>query len=135
MIGYLLLALLLLARPVRAEDVAAAINARADEFAAVAHEIWQYAELGYLEEQSAALLKGKLQAAGFRIESGVADIPTAFIAEYGSGGPVIAILAEFDALVGGAALDGHGVAPLRGRVVGVRRGLLLPAIPLPGGGR
>ena len=77
-----------------------AFDARADEFAAVAHSIWQYAELGYLEQQSSALLQEQLAAADFRIEQGVAGIPTAFIAERGSGRPVVALLAEFDALPG-----------------------------------
>ena len=94
MIGYLLLALLFLAGPARAEDVVAAIDARKEEFAVVAHEIWQHAELGYLEERSSGLLQEKLTAAGFRIESGVAGIPTAFVAEYGAGRPVVALLAE-----------------------------------------
>ena len=62
--------------------------------------IWQYAELGYHEEKSSALLQNDLKQAGFQIESGVADEPTAFIASYGSGKPVIAILGEFDALPG-----------------------------------
>ena len=100
MIGYLLLALLFHAGPARAEDVVAAIDARKEEFAVVAHEIWQHAELGYLEERSSGLLQEKLTAAGFRIESGVAGIPTAFVAEYGAGRPVVALLAEFDALPG-----------------------------------
>jgi len=77
-----------------------AFDARADEFAAVADSIWQYAELGYLEQQSSVLLQEQLAAAVFRIEQGVAGIPTAFIAERGSGRPVVALLAEFDALPG-----------------------------------
>ncbi|MEO0903001.1 MAG: amidohydrolase, partial [Bacteroidota bacterium] len=52
------------------------------------------------EEKSAALLKDKLSENGFTIKQGVANIPTAFIASYGSGKPVIAILGEFDALPG-----------------------------------
>jgi len=66
----------------------------------VANELWDLAELGYQETRSSALLQETLQSAGFEIEAGVADIPTAFIASYGSGSPVIAILAEFDALPG-----------------------------------
>ncbi len=78
----------------------AAIDARADHYAEVAHQIWEWAEVGYQEEQSSALLQQELSAAGFAIESGVAGMPTAFIASFGSGGPVIGILAEFDALPG-----------------------------------
>jgi aminobenzoyl-glutamate utilization protein B len=65
-----------------------------------AKEIWKYAELGYREEKSSALLQSTLRNAGFTIEAGVAGIPTAFVASYGSGKPVIGILAEFDALPG-----------------------------------
>ena len=99
MIGFL--ALLLCAGMAHGEeDVVAAVDARAGEFAAVAQAIWEHAELGYLEERSSALLQEHLAAAGFRIERGVAGIPTAFVAEYGQGEPVVALLAEFDALPG-----------------------------------
>lgn len=63
-------------------------------------EIWNYAEVGYQEYKSSELLQNKLKAAGFAVEAGVAGIPTAFVASYGSGKPVIGILAEFDALPG-----------------------------------
>jgi len=76
------------------------IDARYDEHQAIAMEIWDLAELGYLEVQSTALLQEKLSEQGFRVESGVAGIPTAFVAEAGYGRPVIAFLAEFDALPG-----------------------------------
>ncbi|MBE9489795.1 MAG: amidohydrolase [Bacteroidetes bacterium] len=66
----------------------------------IAHTIWNYAEMGYQEEKSSALLQNILQDEGFSIETNVAGIPTAFIAEYGSEGPIIAILGEFDALPG-----------------------------------
>lgn len=66
----------------------------------VAKQIWGFAEMGYLEEKSSALLQGELSKAGFEIEKGVAGIPTAFIATYGSGKPIIGILGEFDALPG-----------------------------------
>ncbi len=76
------------------------LNAKADSYGQIAHEIWDYAEMGYLEEKSSALLQNTLKEAGFNIETGVAGIPTAFVAEYGSGAPVIAILGEYDALPG-----------------------------------
>lgn len=66
----------------------------------IAQKIWNYAEVGYQEHKSAALLQEKLKTAGFSVETGVADIPTAFVATYGSGKPVIGILAEYDALPG-----------------------------------
>ena len=66
----------------------------------IALKIWKWAELGYQEEKSSALLKKTLSDAGFTIQTDVAKIPTAFIAEYGSGHPIIGILAEYDALPG-----------------------------------
>jgi len=63
-------------------------------------QIWEYAELGYKETKSAALHVQNLRDAGFTVETGVAGIPTAFVATYGSGSPVIGILAEYDALPG-----------------------------------
>src|SRR4051794_10950938 len=62
--------------------------------------IWDYAELGYHEDKSSALLQRNLTEAGFKLQTGVADEPTAFVATYGQGKPVIGILGEFDALPG-----------------------------------
>ncbi|MBI4604451.1 MAG: amidohydrolase, partial [Planctomycetes bacterium] len=62
--------------------------------------IWEAAEVGLEERRSAAEMARLLEAHGFRIERGVAGMPTAFIASWGSGKPVIAILAEYDALPG-----------------------------------
>src|SRR5690606_32421646 len=66
----------------------------------MALQIWNYAEVGYQEYKSSELLQNKLKAAGFSVEAGVAGIPTAFVATYGSGKPVLGLLAEFDALPG-----------------------------------
>ena len=63
-------------------------------------QIWEYAEVGYKEVKSAALHVQHLRDAGFTVETGVAGIPTAFVATYGSGSPAIGILAEYDALPG-----------------------------------
>lgn len=64
-------------------------------------EIWKFAELGYQETQSTALLQGQLRDAGFTVTPGIAGEPTAFLASYKTGdGPVIAVLAEYDALPG-----------------------------------
>ena len=76
------------------------INKHQKTFEDVALQIWDWAEVGYQEFKSSALLKEELLANGFTIQSGVADIPTAFIAEYSNGGPVIGILGEYDALPG-----------------------------------
>ncbi|MGE0771311.1 MAG: amidohydrolase [Cyclobacteriaceae bacterium] len=69
-------------------------------YSRVAKEIWDYAELGFLEEKSARALQQLLEKEGFKVDMGVAGMATAFVATYGSGKPVIGILAEFDALPG-----------------------------------
>ena len=76
------------------------INKHQDTFETAAMKIWDWAEVGYQEYKSSELLKNELQSNGFSIQSGVAEIPTAFIAEYSNGGPVIGILGEYDALPG-----------------------------------
>lgn len=82
------------------QDVIKSIDAGYNNYSDVAHKIWEFAEVGYKEEKSSALLMDMLKQAGFKIESGVAGIPTAFVATYGSGKPVIGILGEYDALPG-----------------------------------
>ncbi|MCC7419215.1 MAG: amidohydrolase [Planctomycetaceae bacterium] len=67
---------------------------------AIAQQIWTWAEPGYQEKQSSELLAKHLEAAGFTLQKGVAEIPTAFTATFGSGKPVIGILGEYDALPG-----------------------------------
>jgi aminobenzoyl-glutamate utilization protein B len=76
------------------------IDAKRSAYAEVARQIWGFAEVGYQEEKSSALLQRQLRAAGFDVTAHVADIPTAFVATFGSGKPVIAIVGEFDALPG-----------------------------------
>ena len=81
--------------------VATYIDDNAQTFGDIAQEIWELAELGYLETESSALLQATLRDAGFTIESGVAGIPTAFVASWSNGnGPIVGILAEYDALPG-----------------------------------
>ena len=82
------------------KNIQESIEQRAKDYENIAKSIWGWAELGYQEEKSSALLKKTLSNEGFSIKSGVAKIPTAFVAEYGSGKPIIGILAEFDALPG-----------------------------------
>jgi aminobenzoyl-glutamate utilization protein B len=78
----------------------AGIEEKRPAYEGVALQIWTFAEVGYLESRSSALLQQKLVDAGFKVQSGVADIPTAFVASYGSGKPVVALLGEYDALPG-----------------------------------
>ena len=82
------------------QQVLNALEAKQDLYADVALQIWEYAEMGYQEKHSSALLQQTLTDAGFTIRQGVAGIPTAFVAEYNNGGPVIGILGEYDALPG-----------------------------------
>ena len=76
------------------------LDSESAEYGKIAHSIWSFAEMGYQEEKSVALLQKTLKDEGFKIEDGVAGMPTAFIATYGSGSPVIAVLGEYDALPG-----------------------------------
>jgi len=82
------------------DRMVAGIENQKEAYANLALQIWGYAEVGYQEERSSSLLQEKLRDAGFAIQAGVAGMPTAFTASYGSGKPVVAILAEFDALPG-----------------------------------
>ena len=75
-----------------------AVAKRAPALRELHKRIWESAELGYEEVQSALALRDFMAAEGFAVETGVAGIPTAFVASYGSGKPVIGILAEYDAL-------------------------------------
>jgi len=69
-----------------------------EKYGKIAHEIWDLAELGFLENKSTQILQDHLKEEGFKITTGVAEMPTAFVAEYGSGKPIIGLLAEYDAL-------------------------------------
>ncbi len=99
--------------------VATYIDDNAETFGDIAQEIWDLAELGYLETESSALLQATLREAGFTIESGVAGIPTAFVASWSNGdGPTVGILAEYDALPGIT----QDRSPLRSPIAGKPRG-------------
>lgn len=76
------------------------LEAKKQQYVDVATNIWNLAELGYKEGKSANLLQSMLKEEGFTIETGVAGIPTAFTATFGSGTPVIGVLGEYDALPG-----------------------------------
>jgi aminobenzoyl-glutamate utilization protein B len=95
-------AMLLMAANARAQKSALenAIQTRADAAWDMARSIWGWAEPGYQEKRSAALLADALEKSGFKVELGVAKIPTAFTATIGTGKPVIGIMGEYDALPG-----------------------------------
>jgi aminobenzoyl-glutamate utilization protein B len=87
-------------QPARHQQLLDLVDQHAAHFSTTSKTIWDYAELGYQEEKSSALLQRELQSAGFRVQSGVAGEPTAFVASFGQGQPVIGIMGEFDALPG-----------------------------------
>ena len=74
------------------------VEARRERLIALSEEIWRYAEVGFQEFQSAKALERFLEEEGFTVQKGVAGIPTAFVATYGSGKPAIGFLGEYDAL-------------------------------------
>jgi aminobenzoyl-glutamate utilization protein B len=83
-----------------ADEVLTRVAAHADRFGAIARQIWEKPELAFQETNSSAVLKRELRANGFVVQAGVARMPTAFVASWGSGKPVIALMGEFDALPG-----------------------------------
>lgn len=105
------------------QEALAEIDSRADSGAALSDEIWGYAELGYLEHQTVSAQIAWLEDEGFSINRDIAGIKTAFWAEAGSGGPLIGILGEFDALanmsqVSGAVTETAAVAGAPGHGCG-----------------
>jgi aminobenzoyl-glutamate utilization protein B len=81
-------------------EAVAVVEAHAAELVELADRVWEYAETALEETRSAALLADYLEARGFAVERGVAGMPTAFIASYGEGLPVLGLLGEYDALPG-----------------------------------
>lgn len=128
MIRSLLLATVLIvpdlaaARPLsdgQRKAILADVDARAPALATTAKAIWDFAEVGFQETRSSGLLQGELQKAGFTVKAGVAGMPTAFVASFRNGkGPVIAVLAEFDALPGLAQEATPERAPITGKAAG-----------------
>ena len=119
----LLLALIPCAMPIyagaaEAGDVIKFVDSRYEQTSALARDLWEFAEVGYQEVKSSTLIKETLAAEGFEIESGVAGIPTAFVASFGSKGPIIGILAEYDALPGINQDDVPTRSPIEGKLAG-----------------
>lgn len=82
------------------QDVIASVDAQADALTDLSDRIWSFAEIAFRESESAEALIEHATAHGFSITRDVGEIPTAFVAEYGSGKPVVGIMGEFDALPG-----------------------------------
>jgi len=82
------------------KELIASVEKHKSELIKISDEIWAHAETAFEETKSAKILADYAEQNGFKVERGVAEIPTAFVATYGSGKPVISILGEFDALPG-----------------------------------
>lgn len=76
------------------------VDAQQEALVRLSDSVWRFAETALKETRSAALLADHAEQAGFRVTRGVAGMPTAFVAEFGSGSPVIGVLGEYDALPG-----------------------------------
>ena len=82
------------------EDAVASIERHKAEITALSDEVWALAETALLETRSAKLLADYAEKQGFKVERGLAGLPTAFVASYGEGRPIIGVLGEYDALPG-----------------------------------
>lgn len=88
------------AGPSGKEEAIASVDRQAAGLIGLSREIWRYAETALREERSAEALAAYAEGRGFRVQRGVAGMPTAFVATYGQGRPVIGVLGEYDALPG-----------------------------------
>lgn len=105
--------------PAQAQQLLASVTAAEPVISNLALSIWGYAETGFHEDKSTAALQAELKKAGFQVTAGVADMPTAFVASFKRGkGPVMGLLAEFDALPGLAQKAIPERAPIAGQAAG-----------------
>jgi aminobenzoyl-glutamate utilization protein B len=100
------------------QDVLKHMDATKGAYEEIALQIWGFAEVGYQETKSSGLLQQQLKQEGFNVRAGVAQIPTAFIASFGSGHPILAILGEFDALPGVSQAAVPERSPIPGQIAG-----------------
>jgi len=128
----LLITLLLAAAPVKTaaplpltkadarkkQAAAASIETHRSELVSLADQVWGFAETALREKRSAALLADYAEKQGFRVERGINGMPTAFVASYGEGAPVIAVLGEYDALPGLSQKASPEKAPLQAGAAG-----------------
>ncbi|WP_339813596.1 amidohydrolase [uncultured Imperialibacter sp.] len=82
------------------KTVLESVDRHTSELVDLSDKIWEAAEIALKENVSAKALADYAEAQGFTVERGVAEMPTAFIASYGSGKPIIGIMGEYDALPG-----------------------------------
>jgi aminobenzoyl-glutamate utilization protein B len=88
------------------QNALAAVERNREEIAKVGDAIFSFAELGMQEFETSALCSQVLSDIGYTVENGISGIPTAILATYGSGGPVIAIHVEYDAVPNGSQVPG-----------------------------
>lgn len=100
------------------EEAGSNIQSNYESYKKVALDIWNFAESGFKENKSSTLLQNTLRENGFTVEAGVAGMPTAFVASYGTGKPVIALLAEFDALPGLSQDSTSSKSPISNKING-----------------
>jgi len=81
-------------------DIVSSVEKHSENLINISDQIWRLAETAFNEHESSKILSDYAEKNGFSIEKGVAGMPTAFIATYGQGKPVIGVLGEFDALPG-----------------------------------
>ncbi len=86
--------------PVNKKAVLASIESQQEQLIGLSDSVWKFAETALKETKSARVLADYAEKKGFTVQRGVAEMPSAFIASYGSGKPIIGILGEFDALPG-----------------------------------
>ncbi|MCB0461871.1 MAG: amidohydrolase [Flavobacteriaceae bacterium] len=82
------------------EAIITSVEKHKENLIKISDDIWALAETAFEEEQSSKILSDYAEQQGFKVDRGVAGMPTAFVATYGSGKPIISILGEFDALPG-----------------------------------
>lgn len=76
------------------------VDGNAPHMAKVNDAIFSYSEIGFQEFKTIELITGELEKAGFEVTKGVAGMPTAYMAKYGTGGPVIGLMSDFDGVPG-----------------------------------
>jgi aminobenzoyl-glutamate utilization protein B len=98
---------------VASDGVLQRVDSHGARFGAISLQIWQTPEVGFHESKSSDLLQQELRANGFAVQAGIAGMPTAFTASWGSGAPVIVLLGEFDALPGLSQKDVPAQEPVQ----------------------
>jgi amidohydrolase len=112
------------------DEACAQLDSRRAEILAVSRSIWEHPELGLQEHHAAGLLTSKLAEAGLHVDAGIAGMETAFRADIGRGKPVVALMAEYDALPGVGHGCGHNI--IAAGTLGAALALAAVADSLPG---